>query len=107
MCRYRLQMRSIVVNALLGMVRVLRAAGDALTRSVAILESGGDLNGVLVRVRRRRVRRVRWVRRSLDVVVLTLVSSLDVAEHETYPLSCVLRRRRHCIRCERLAGLCR
>lgn len=80
MCRYRLQMRSIVVNALLGMVRVLRAAGDALPRSVAILESGGDLNGVLVRVRRRRVRRVlRRVRRSLDVVVLTLVSSLDVA----------------------------
>ena len=73
-------MRSIVVNALLGMVRVLRAAGDALTRSVAILESGGDLNGVLVRVRRRRVRRVlRRVRRSLDVVVLTLVSPLDVA----------------------------
>ena len=30
-------------------------------------------------------------------MVLTLVSPLDVAEHKTYSLSCVLRRRRHCV----------
>ena len=88
-CHYRLQMHSIVVNVLLGMVRI---AGDALARRGATLERGGNLDGVLVRVRRRRVRRVRRVRRGLGVVVLSLVSPLHVAEHKRDSLSRVLLR---------------